>query len=69
MEGPISVVIFYIYIYHIGESDDQTDISVSEISTVLFLNFGTPETFAVIYLKFKQSSQTLRYCVKIMQME
>ena len=29
-------------------------------STVKFLNFGTPENFAVIYLKFKQRGQTLR---------
>ena len=28
--------------------------------TVKFLNFGTPEIFAVIYLKFKQRGQTLR---------
>ena len=34
--------------------------------TVKFLNFGMPEIFAVIYLKFKQRGQTLRYCVKIM---
>ena len=28
--------------------------------TIKFLNFGTPEIFAVIYLKFKQTGQTLR---------
>ena len=28
--------------------------------TVKFLNFGTPEKFAVIYLKFKQRGQSLR---------
>ena len=28
--------------------------------TVKFLNFGTPEIFAVIYLKFKQIGQPLR---------
>ena len=27
--------------------------------TVKFLNFGTPEIFAVIYLEFKQRGQTL----------
>ena len=32
---------------------------------VKFLNFGKPEIFAVIYLKFKQRGQTLRYCVKM----
>ena len=30
------------------------------VGTVKFLNFGTPEIFAVIYLKFKQRGQTLR---------
>ena len=29
--------------------------------TVKFLNFQTPENFAVIYLKFKQNGQTLEY--------
>ena len=29
-------------------------------SANIFLNFGTPEIFAVIYLKFKQRGQTLR---------
>ena len=28
--------------------------------TVKFLNFGTPEIFAVIYLKFKQRGKTLK---------
>ena len=37
--------------------------------TVKFLNFLTPENFAVIYLKFKQKAQTLGYFVKKMQME
>ena len=32
--------------------------------TVKFLNFRTPENFAVIYLKFKQKAQTLGYFVK-----
>ena len=30
------------------------------VNTVKFLNFGTPEIFAVIYLKFKQRGQTLK---------
>ena len=30
----------------------------SNVSTVKFLNFQTPENFAVIYLKFKQRGQT-----------
>ena len=29
-------------------------------NTVKFLNFGTPEILAVIYLKFKQIGQTLK---------
>ena len=38
--------------------------------TVKFLNFRTPESFAVIYLKFKQRGQTLGYFAKKkMQME
>ena len=31
-------------------------------NTIKFLNFRTPENFAVIYLKFKQKAQTLRPC-------
>ena len=31
-----------------------------QLHTVKFLNFGTPEYFAKIYLKFKQRGQTLR---------
>ena len=38
-------------------------------SSVKFLNFWTPEIFAVIYLKFKQRGQSLGYYVKKMQME
>ena len=37
--------------------------------TVKFLNFGTPEMFAVLHLKFKQRGQILRYFVKMVQME
>ena len=33
------------------------------------LNIGTPEIFAVIYLKVKQRGQTLEYFVKMMPME
>ena len=33
-------------------------------TTVKFLNFRTPEIFAVIYLKFKQRGRSLRYFVK-----
>ena len=39
------------------------------VVTVNFLNFGTPENFAVIYLKFEQRGQSLGYFVKMMQME
>ena len=39
------------------------------LNTIKFLNFGTPEIFAVIYLKFKQRGQALGYSAKKMQME
>ena len=39
------------------------------LPTVKFLNFRTPENFAVIYLKFKKRGQTSGYFVKKMQME
>ena len=35
--------------------------------TGMFLNFGTTDIFAVIYLKFKQRCQTLGYFVKMVQ--
>ena len=35
----------------------------------MFLSFGTPEVFAVIYLKFKQKGQTFWYFVKMMQIQ
>ena len=34
------------------------------VSTTKFLNFRTPENFAVIYLKFKQRRQTLGFFLK-----
>ena len=34
------------------------------LHTVMFLNFWPPENFAVIYLKFKQTDQTLAYFVR-----
>ena len=37
--------------------------------TVKFLNFRTPENFAVIYLKFKQRGHALRIFLKKMKME
>ena len=43
--------------------------ALSFASTVKFLNFPTPENFAVINLKFKQRSQTAAYFVKKMQIE
>ena len=49
---------------------DHADSSVTwKTFTVKFLNFQTPENFAVIYLKFKQRGQTLGYFIKQMQME
>ena len=46
-------------------SDCQTSVQIRRLSftekvPVMFLNFGTPEIFAVIYLKFKQGGQTLK---------
>ena len=38
--------------------------TVSTNYTEKFLNFGMPEIFAVIYLKFKQRGQTLEYLSK-----
>ena len=35
------------------------DCTFVTMATVKFLNFGTPEIFAVIYLKFKQRGQTV----------
>ena len=42
---------------------------IPTLNTVKFLNFWTPENFAVIYLKFKQRGKTLGYFLKKMQME
>ena len=39
------------------------------LATVKFLNFWTPENFAVIYLNFKRKGQTCGYFIKKMQME
>ena len=36
---------------------------------VKFLNFPTPESFAIIHLKFKQRGQTLGYFVQKIEME
>ena len=49
----------------------KTNESIFQVAfTVKFLNFRTPENFAVIYLIFKQKAQlTLGYFVKKMQME
>ena len=38
-------------------------------ATVKFLNFWTPENFAVINLNFKPRGQTLGYFTKMVQME
>ena len=39
------------------------------IIAVMFLNFWTAKNFAVIYLKFKQKSQTIEYFVEIANSE
>ena len=43
--------------------------NISEVITIKFLNFWTPENFAVNYLEFKQRGQTFGYFVNKMQME
>ena len=40
--------------------DFLSKFGVNILYTVKFLSFGTPENFAVIYLKFKQRGQNLR---------
>ena len=47
--------------------DNQQADNAYMVSTVKFLNFQTPENFAVIYLKFKQRGQNLRYFIKMIQ--
>ena len=42
-----------------AEAEKKAQLVVFEI-TVKFLTFGTPEVFAVIYLKFEQRGQTLK---------
>ena len=43
------------------KSDKRVSVVVgASYFTVKFLNFGTPENFAVIYLKFKQKKPNLR---------
>ena len=49
----------------VAHTGDVTGLEVP----VKFLNFRTPENFAVINLKFKQGGQTLGYFVKKTQME
>ena len=58
------------YSFHIISKILETVIpALITVSTVKFLNFRTPEKFAVIYLKFKKRGQTFRFFVKKMQME
>ena len=47
----------------------QNNTESHHATTVKFLNFGTLEKFGVIYLKFIQRGKTLRYFVKMVQME
>ena len=53
-----------IVVIHVASRD-----SIQNVETAKFLNFRMPENFAVIYLKFKQRGQSLRYFIKMMQME
>ena len=39
----------------------MTDHALSLVNTIKFLNFRTPENFAVIYLKFNEKGQTFVY--------
>ena len=49
----------YIHIFNAEIGKSTSDITKYP-STVKFLNFGTPEIFAVIHLKFKQRGKTLK---------
>ena len=42
---------------------------IKNIITIKFLNFQTPENFAINYLKFKQRGQTIEHFVQKIQME
>ena len=44
-------------------------VSWTASNTIKFLNFWTPENFAVVNRKFKQRGQTLVLCIQKMQME
>ena len=70
--GEISTLVFFsdIELCHVCKktclqrrstrTDPNQAAEPQKLATVKFLNFGTPEIFAVIYLKFKQRGQTLR---------
>ena len=57
----LSVFAFSLFL----QSTTERDYLMTIWDTVKFLNFRTPENFAVIYLKFKQRGQTLGYFVKM----
>ena len=47
-----------------SSKDQVTQANENLQVTIKFLNFGTPEIFAVIYLNYKQRGQTLRVFCK-----
>ena len=57
------------YLEFNNKSQTNIDLSSRNVHTVKFLNFRTPENFAVIYVKFKKRGQTSGYIVKKIQME
>ena len=44
-----------------GQTRGSRSVLFAVLSTLKFLNFRMPENFAVIYLKFKQKAQNLRF--------
>ena len=52
-----------------GNNCIMIHVPVKITNNVKFLNFRTPENFAVKYLKFKQRGQTIEYFVQQLQME
>ena len=52
-----------------NSNNNNNNNPVNEVCSVKFLNFRTPENFAVTSLKFKQRGQTVGNFVKKVQME
>ena len=60
-----------IYLFEVYIKANFEDVRKIKKITVKFLNFWTPDNFAVIYmyLKFQQRGQTFGYIIKKMQMK